>query len=441
MIRIIPITHPDQSFQSIAAHIWVANAFSAWTYVARATFGGGQKSAAQMPFHSGIAHCFAVLNGMGASSAIDLLAKHGFLIFFKPFLSEATYQWALDRILSDRPNNLSNVLGIQAAPLLTPISRYCPECAREEIAAYGYAYAHRVHQLRCVELCPDHGCSLTAGAAGELSPVASHGILGAIEYRRLAWTTTSARAERSAGRGARRLANWARLALAGEIPLLPREPRLRLIGDMLAQTTRTDGSLESRLQRVLTDTYGKAYLERIGLPLNRGTTAYWPGLFIAGTAYADNALANLLVLVALNDSPGDMAAILRELPSRGDANAQSVAAGASRIRFRVAPSLSILKSLLGVRSFNRIGQLHRLGSGTVAQLANALPAVMRRRPEALRRARRRQMRRQLERFLAFAPHPNRERFERSNRAACHWLRNNDADWFNEKLPAYATRQS
>ena len=40
------------------------------------------------------------------------------------------------------------------------VPRYCPACAAEDRERYGETYWHRVHQIRGVAVCPEHGCRL-----------------------------------------------------------------------------------------------------------------------------------------------------------------------------------------------------------------------------------------------------------------------------------------
>jgi len=49
---------------------------------------------------------------------------------------------------------------VHAVTNLPKFARYCIDCAREDIKACGEPYWHRLHQIRDIDICPDHQCWL-----------------------------------------------------------------------------------------------------------------------------------------------------------------------------------------------------------------------------------------------------------------------------------------
>ena len=64
------------------------------------------------------------------------------------------------RALVDGTGNIYNVLSFPKEKGSAAYLRYCPVCVKRDREKYGETYWHRVHQIRNITCCPEHGCRL-----------------------------------------------------------------------------------------------------------------------------------------------------------------------------------------------------------------------------------------------------------------------------------------
>jgi len=89
----------------------------------------------------------------------DLIERHTMYPYYSRFAPYARRTAAYDALINGK--RLSKLLpftnDIEARYLM-----YCPICATEDRQAYGEAYLHRIHQIRHIGICANHGCKLAS---------------------------------------------------------------------------------------------------------------------------------------------------------------------------------------------------------------------------------------------------------------------------------------
>lgn len=112
-------------------------------------------------------------------SAKDVAFAHTLLPFFLVGKPRRTMKNALNSVSADRPQALSQSLGVNAGAIkLTPYLRYCERCVEADRETYGEAYWHRMHQLPGSLVCPLHGKLLRISSA-RVRPVFRQALMAA----------------------------------------------------------------------------------------------------------------------------------------------------------------------------------------------------------------------------------------------------------------------
>lgn len=433
-IQVIPRPSEEQTLPSLAAQVWIANGYPGWFETVRRVFHGSNRFARQRALHEGFIHSFEVLNGLGYSSVQEMLTHHSYLPFLDAFSSTEALGLVREMLCADNFGRLKNLPGIGLRNLLDPNAKYCPECAEQDLLNYGVVHARRVHQFLWLDYCPHHECRLGYCWDGRrgLSP-ARYGIASENEVRNVLLPCVLNQVEKSP---TQHLGKWAIAAFDGQLPGCTRRARLACLNHGAASRFGNARNSNRALHELLTHTYGREFLQKIGMSVTSGPMRYWPELLLSGSAYLDNPLANLLVISILFSSPNEYRRIQRECELvRSCAEPYQQRGGV-----RVTVGLSLAKSLLTEKSLRSIAREQELAERTVASLLDTFPRIRERRSFSILRAQRRRMRRTLVRFLETNTPRTRQSFRAYDSAAACWLKKNDREWYDHHLaPAVAGR--
>jgi hypothetical protein len=436
-IQAIPRPSEEQTLPSVAAQVWIANGYPGWFETVRRVFHGSNRFERQRALHEGFIHSFEVLNGLGYFSVQEMLAHHSYLPFLDAFSSTEALGMVREMLCADNFGRLNALPGIGLRNLLDPNAKYCPECAKQDLLNDGVVHAMRVHQFLWLDCCPHHGCRLGYCWDGQRgSSPARYGIASESEVRNVLLPSVLNKVEKSP---TQLLGRWAIAAFDGQLAGCTRRARLASLNYGAARRFGNARNFSRTLHELLTHTYGREFLQKIGMSVTSGPMRYWPELLLSGSAYLDNPLANLLVISILFSSPNEYRVIQRECELvRSDRSCAEQYR--QRGGVRVTLGLSLAKSLLTEKSLRSIAREQNLDEGTVASLLDTFPRIRERRSFSIVRARKRRMRRTLVRFLETSAPRTRQSFRAYDSAAACWLKKNDREWYDHHLaPAVAGR--
>ena len=441
MLPIVATAQPDQTISSLAALAWWLNAMPGWSSVKHRVFGGFACCQTQTAFHGGVSQCFEALGGAGSDTVSQFLDEHGYVRLLGSLASPEVYHQVTKKILTNHPWGTEFILGLSAGALISPVARYCHKCVDAELARVGYAYAHRTQQHIGVKVCPDHGVPIVACKLDCNDGLAIRGILTSSSCKVFddCSIDTVDFADDECHLLAKQFAQWVKSLLEGKVPLISVSQRLEAISRRLAEVKRWKDVGQrlrpSSLQQLVVTRFGDTFLRQVGLAVSHASTANWPSLLSAGTAFTAHPVANLLVLATLFETTDDFVDYLRH---QGPADVNGAAKKpSSRSVFRKGLSLSLVKSFFSESSIQRIAQRHGTTVKTVAAYLNAYPAIKARRRAALHREHRRRFRRTLTMFLSNHPFATRKQFSECHQTDWKWLMNHDREWFDRALPKAA----
>jgi hypothetical protein len=156
MIGWFPSPYPDELLYSICARY-----SEAVRYPNKHSLNAdllGKESAASvidMPFH--LEHLASVLPPNQTYSVDNLIGRHTLFPFYAPFIGSERVRQVREMMRSGTSNRVHVVAGINKSPIRRPDwLRFCPVCAEQDRKRLGETYWRRIHQLPCVEVCPNH---------------------------------------------------------------------------------------------------------------------------------------------------------------------------------------------------------------------------------------------------------------------------------------------
>lgn len=224
----------------------------------------------------------AELTGLPAES---LLEQHTVFPYLAAFLPSWQVRHMRGRLLSEDAFNLKSLATlIQHAAVSALGRRFCPECARQELAGLGESYWHRLHLLPGVLVCIVHRCRLLQAESPNRQrlelPHETSGL--ALAHFMATEKLASIAVETEA-------------LLRGQIEQLD-------ASDYRAMAIQAGYSLSSRematasLSRDLVGFYSQEFLDACGFPVSENPDNAWPGLMIRPSVVGPFASAKHVLL-------------------------------------------------------------------------------------------------------------------------------------------------
>lgn len=431
MLAHIPLPQPDQTMESLAAWAALNNGLSDRRTAARTLFRVSDHRHIGRPYHHGSMHLFDALGGAGFQSCSDFLDSHGFIGFFKPFALRVVYERAREKLIRDNSHGIATLLSANGLSLFADELRYCSDCALQEFRSLGFAYAHRTHQVLGVTNCLVHGTRLG------ILPREVHGITSM--WGLLAFNCNSRSLDDfflreiespESGAASSRFGTWVDAVFGAQLVATEADVRQRLIKaklDAMPKGQNLPNSQPARLEQVIRNHYPEYYLSHVGLPTRTGPTAHWPSLFIGSQQFSGNAVANLLILSALFESPQDFNEAANAVAKTTSSAVPRIAriSGLPRIEW----SLGLVKDILRMPLLDAIASKHGIHAETLVKRLRSNPELVSRRKLNLWRSAKKHHRLTLTRALVSDPSINRFQFRRAHFSAYQWLMTHDRRWF------------
>ncbi len=233
---------------------------------------------------------FALLSG---TEPDEFLMGHTMFPYAVAFMPGATRRLLQEKVLSAVPgkDSLSSLSknishGVESR-------RFCPECAKEEMARYGETYWHRSHLLPGALLCSQHGVKLSSTTVALKGEVNTRNMALPWGCREGATTVSmSVSIEK-----VRRVTEVSVAALHGNV-VGADDWRQKQRADAIAQGfVLPSGDVASlALSVALGDFFGETYLDATGCPLSGGPMNYWPGLVARSGSNVNVAAAKNVLL-------------------------------------------------------------------------------------------------------------------------------------------------
>lgn len=336
----VPVLLPDQTIESVCATAWVMNSWSDWRTVMKEMCGSPEADPGRMT-HRGVADCFRMLIGGGYKTAEEFLEHHGFLSLTKPFKDAKRYEYELERLLrTPRSARCSH-----KRKFVTQKKYYCASCVEEELGLRGFAYAHRSHQIAGALVCHLHGETLVSPEFDNLGSPAAHGFLTrSLSINSSALNLKDLHQSASRAHVHQRFARFIYAALNGELPRTSHELRFAMVA------RETDGRLDlqtkehsqlARVQTAILESFTLPFLTSIDAGFLAELHSHIVRVLLGYRRYAENSLANLVVLSVFFSSPEDFSMQVKP-HSKGRIHDWC---GSRKLR-PVEPTFSLAKALL-----------------------------------------------------------------------------------------------
>jgi len=152
-----PTPYPDECLYSILCRYCVRTGYTVLKPVQKLLFGGQQCLASSIFFPIRLD---LVKKWYGANSGVTrkLIAEKHTMHPYMTIVYPDKFRRQADAVINgaDLPKTFDKT-GTQRSHRLWPkYLRYCPDCVRDDVAAYGETYWHRVHQLPAMMYCTKH---------------------------------------------------------------------------------------------------------------------------------------------------------------------------------------------------------------------------------------------------------------------------------------------
>lgn len=154
MICVFPDPYPDELLYSICGRYGALMQYSNKISATEDFFGKGMSAVVDLPGR--IDHLIRSMPPGHLYTADELIDKHTLFPFYAPFLPKNRARLIRELMRLDDCAQVGPRVTRARLSKKTIYLRYCPECAREDRAAFGETYWHRLHQLRGVDACSHH---------------------------------------------------------------------------------------------------------------------------------------------------------------------------------------------------------------------------------------------------------------------------------------------
>ncbi len=434
MLTNISEPHPDQTIQSYVTGLQIQNATPKWQSLMKYLFNGYSINPRSI-IQRGLSHFLQTEAGVAFGSFEQLIQDHSLLALYRPFVDDGTWEKIINKLKSNIISGTGNILGFVYDNPFRTIDWYCPACVKEDINQFGYAYAHRSHQLKGNYFCAKHQKligPLTRGNTeinqhnGLLIPRTDNCSVFSIQDHDYPELSSSAHIQFS---------QWVEACFSNHVENTDFNCRIQVINDQLLKYSgKSNNAGASALNKLLIKKYGDSFLKSINQPLTI-SDSQWPFLYLHGYAYHSHPVTNILILNVLFKDTTELTSILNSTKSYSIIHKKNC-------NHKVTPNISwtygIIKDILREKSLKNIVKKHPIGLPSLTDLLRLIPTLQERRKRSLRNILRRKHRRIVLQYLAQNPDSSRRSLFTEIRSTYNWIIKNDARWFNENLP---TRKS
>lgn len=164
MICVFPDPYPDEILYSVCARYKGLMNYPDRVTATRDFFGPGSTAVVDLP--NRIDHLYNALPPGHLYSSNEIARKHTHYSFYARFLPSGRAQLVLDSMRAAGTNRIAERIGLTADRLAIPNHlRFCPSCVENDRKTFGETYWHRIHQVPCIDACPDHAVFLEDSSA------------------------------------------------------------------------------------------------------------------------------------------------------------------------------------------------------------------------------------------------------------------------------------
>lgn len=208
----------------------------------------------------------AELTGLPAES---LLKENTVFPYLTAFLPGWQVRHIRGRLLSEDVFNLKSLATlIQHAAVSGLGRRFCPECARQELASLGESYWHRLHQLPGVLVCIVHHCRLRQAESPSRQRLELPHETSGLVFARF-----------TPGERLASIVMETEAVLCGQIERLD-ATYYRAMAIQAGYSLSSRELATASLSRDLVSFYGREFMEACGFPVSENSDNAWPALMI-----------------------------------------------------------------------------------------------------------------------------------------------------------------
>jgi len=432
MLANIPSIHPDQTIESFVAAIQIKNAWPKWESLVAELFGSHNIRIGK-PLFSGLTHFLQTPAGESFSSLEDFVTQHSQLAIFLPFAEAETRDKAFKKFRINKVAGMTTLFGFNDSEPFRNERWYCEHCIKEEFQTIGYAYTHRTHQIIGVSTCPIHNAPIGPLDISDPNIFHYHGLVVSTTDCNLSPRINNAD-QHTVFTSQSCFSQWVYAAYENALPDISTSLRCQVILSKVSDLPRKPGvpaSYPRRLECFLDSHYGAQFLDQLFLAFSHGPTSHWPSMFVSGHAYRSHALANLLLLNSLFESPAEY---LKSLQRQAVSTIEPPAHSAAQLRTRIVWTLALIKDLLREPSLRKIAKKHSIGYESLQTYLESNPEFNSRRKQAVHRARFRKNKRIILAFIEDTPNANRNTLCNYSRASYKWMMKHYPTWLDSFLP-------
>lgn len=423
---------PDEPIFSYVARQWRLTITQSQESVIEELFGNAKIKICR-PLHSGLNNFSRHVLGSNQYSD-DLIAQHGLLAFYRPFISQTTFAAAIERTNGPPSGAKLEPTTRRSFDIFRATPAACTCCIRSDKAVYGFAYFRRSHLIQAVTHCPEHQIPLverclTCGASfshWELPSLTCHHCGDQIAPDMSATITNEHVAS------AIRLSQFCAAVLAGQIEWTSDGNRLAAYRRRTTEVVRNrSGVVGDNLARHLEKTFGKGLLDKLGLSPHHAPTLGWPALLIHGRLLVNDPIANCLLLAALFDSPShyigfiastqEFRSVENETPRR-----QLISVGEI--------TLQLIRDAISLPQLRLASARHGTCYGVLKQWVGAYPGLSERRNAKFLLNKLAKHKQALVDLLTASPELSRAAVTKLRKGAMKFVLRHDPQWLDEALP-------
>lgn len=158
MICVFPDPYPDELLYSVCARYGALMGYPNKSTATEDFFGKGATAIVDIPGR--LNHLLRSLPPNHLYTVDELIDKHTIFPFYAPYLPNGLARLTRQAMRLDDCKQVGARFGRAQHGRKMRYLRFCPECVRENRAAFGETYWHRLHQLRGVDSCYHHNVFL-----------------------------------------------------------------------------------------------------------------------------------------------------------------------------------------------------------------------------------------------------------------------------------------
>jgi hypothetical protein len=429
MLTNIPKPRLDQTLESYIALLQIENGISSWKSLIKYLFNGHRADPRSL-VQGGLSNFISSEAGLAFTNINQLIQEHSLLAIYRPFLDPTIWDKLIGRLKSNSNQGMLKTLGIYNNSPFHTQDQFCPDCIKSEFKQYGFAYAHRCHQIKGNYICHKHKKPIGAFKEEESNFYYYRGLL--IPHSDItSGATISAPKNIDLNNHAYlQYSYWVNEVFLGNIPYSDPHFRITIVQERIKNfSSNKIASGASALNKLLLNNYGASFLSEVGHPVSINHSQ-WPFVYLQGYAHHLQPVTNILILSQLFNNEKDYASSLKTINSEH----LTLKARKLKVSTTIDWRYGLIKDLLCNKSLIEVSKKHSVCLEVLKVFLVHSPYFKARREKAKYNALKRKYRRIIEKHILENPKSTRSDLFYQTRTAYNWVIKNDFSWYDKAVP-------